>query len=118
MAEEDNVDGEEVGPEVGTGTFSFGNPEVAITSTYEGEWKLLDDGTRVRHGQGKQNGAESYDGAWVDGKMHGRGKYSFASGSRYVGNFSDNRMQGRGKYTWPNGSTYEGNWVDNRYVTM
>lgn len=61
MAEEDAE--VEVQPTTGVGKFLFGSVE-DVALTYNGEWKILEDGTKVRHGKGTQSGAESYDGSW------------------------------------------------------
>ena len=62
MAEED-AEVEVQAPETGVGKFLFGTVE-DIEQTYNGEWKMLKDGTKVRHGKGTQIGVESYEGSW------------------------------------------------------
>ena len=62
MAEED-AEVEVQAPETGVGKFLFGSVE-DVALTYNGEWKILEDGTKVRHGKGTQSGAESFDGMW------------------------------------------------------
>eukprot|EP00911_Craspedida_sp_UC1_P001797 UC1_evm1s1373 len=55
-----------------------------------------------------------YEGEWKDGKQHGRGKYTFASGNVYEGEWKDDKRTGRGKFTWPSGDVYEGEWKDGK----
>ena len=44
-----------------------------------------------------------YRGAWRFGRRHGRGVYSFASGSRYEGEWKDGQMVGWGVYITEDG---------------
>ena len=39
----------------------------------------------------------SYDGEWKNGKMHGRGTYYFADGSKYTGGFLIGERHGHGR---------------------
>ena len=50
-----------------------------------------------------------------NGKMHGRGKYTYASGDVYEGEFKDDKRNGRGKYTYASGDVYEGEYKDGNY---
>ena len=111
--------------ELGNGKFFFPN-----SGTYEGDFKewaveespedeVGDDEEkappkRVRHGKGTYSErGNTYTGDWVDDKMHGKGKFSYASKAEYEGDWVDNKYQGTGKYTWPDGSSYEVsfNWL-------
>lgn len=40
--------------------------------------------------------------------LHGKGKFTWASGVVYDGDFTYNKIEGEGKYFWPDGSTYIG----------
>ena len=51
-------------------------------------------------------------GDWVDGKMHGNGRYWYEDGGVYDGQWIDSKMHGRGVYTFANGNRYEGDWVE------
>jgi hypothetical protein len=54
-----------------------------------------------QHGQGKEiwnNGAETYEGEFVDGKKNGKGKFSWSDGSYYEGDFVDGLFEGYGTY--------------------
>lgn len=39
-----------------------------------------------------------YDGAWKDGKHHGRGKYVWPDGDSYEGDFHEDKIHGRGLF--------------------
>jgi hypothetical protein len=43
-------------------------------------------------------------GDWIDGKMHGWGKYFYADGGVYEGEWCDGKMHGKGVYVFPNGN--------------
>ena len=47
------------------------------------------------------------------GKMHGWGKYTYASnGQIYIGDFVNGVKRGNGKIIYPNGKIYEGKFVN------
>ena len=54
-----------------------------------------------------------YEGQLLNGKMHGQGTYTWASGTRHVGEFHNGKFTGRGTRAWANGNRYEGDWHDN-----
>ena len=56
--------------------------------------------------------ASVYEGEFKDGKIHGKGTLTLASGSKYVGDFKDGNEHGQGTYTNTNGSKYVGEWKD------
>lgn len=60
---------------------------------YIGE--VASDGT-TPNGFGKMNwtNGNSYDGAWLNGKMHGKGKYTFKDGKINEGDFVNGNFQG------------------------
>ena len=87
---------------------------------YKGEWK---DGKA--HGRGahvwfrdeKNDGASAsrfsasantYVGAFVDGKRHGHGVFSYADGAKYVGDFFEDQKHGQGVYAFEDGSAFRG----------
>ena len=43
----------------------------------------------------------TYEGEWRDGKMHGRGIYSWPNGDVFEGDWRNGKMHGRGIHTWP-----------------
>ena len=44
--------------------------------------------------------------------MHGKGIYTFKSGSKYVGNFAKNKPNGLGLFRYEDGQSYEGEFQD------
>mmetsp|Transcript_28451 Transcript_28451/g.62284 ORF Transcript_28451/g.62284 Transcript_28451/m.62284 type:complete len:157 (-) Transcript_28451:518-988(-) len=98
-------------PQEGEGAFLFPNG-----SRYEGKWQMK-DGAKQRHGQGVYTDTlegHTYEGEWLNDKMHGRGTFRYASNARYEGEFVNNQYHGHGIYTFPNGSFYEGPFEENQ----
>ncbi|XP_045909587.1 alsin-like isoform X3 [Micropterus dolomieu] len=65
------------------------------------------------------NKPDSYQGHWRDGKIHGFGKYKYASGEVYEGCFCDGQRHGygmlsSGKLTKTSSSVFLGQWVHDR----
>ncbi|XP_059199040.1 alsin-like isoform X2 [Centropristis striata] len=65
------------------------------------------------------NRADSYQGQWKDGKIHGFGKYKYASGEVYEGCFCDGQRHGygmlsSGKLAKKSSSVFIGQWVHDR----
>ena len=58
-----------------------------------------------------------YEGDFRDGKFHGKGTYSYVSGTnkgdKYVGEFKDNKIHGKGTYRYASGDKYIGEFKDN-----
>ncbi|XP_072310027.1 MORN repeat-containing protein 5 [Eucyclogobius newberryi] len=52
----------------------------------------------------------SYEGEEKYGRMHGKGKYTFPTGTQYVGETEDGVFHGKGVLHFPNGSKYEATW--------
>jgi hypothetical protein len=68
-------------------------------------------------GQGRMrwtNGDE-YDGEFLAGLMHGKGKFVSAYSGNYSGDYVRGRMEGRGLLTYPDGSRYEGEFAGNQF---
>jgi hypothetical protein len=74
-----------------------------------------------RHGYGAcewpshpGGGVASYVGQWQRGCMWGLGRLTRPSGDEYEGQLRDGRMHGRGRFTWATrgGRVYEGQWED------
>jgi hypothetical protein len=59
-------------------------------------------------------GNDVYEGDIVNGKAHGKGKYTSASGTVYEGDFVNDDFHGKGKITWNNGASYEGDFINNK----
>lgn len=65
---------------------------------------------------GSDDGMGEWSGPYdEEGRMHGKGTYTFDSGDVYVGEYVHDEMQGQGKYTWADGSSYEGGYLEGRY---
>lgn len=76
--------------------------------TYKGCW-LFDK----QHGWGLLTyKVDRYEGFWVNGVKHGRGKELDREGREYEGYFVNNLKCGRGILRYPDGSVYDGDWVD------
>eukprot|EP00051_Salpingoeca_urceolata_P001130 m.38839 g.38839 ORF g.38839 m.38839 type:complete len:483 (-) comp11213_c0_seq2:68-1516(-) len=104
---------------------------MADGSTYTGEWKdqkfhgvgefRTQDGTYyynghyedgLMHGSGfLKTNAGSYDGQFENNKMHGQGKFTYATGAEYVGNFEAGERVGEGTLSFPDGSSYRGQFA-------
>jgi hypothetical protein len=59
---------------------------------------------------------ERYEGEVRDGKLNGRGIYTFPSGDRYEGEFRDGKYNGRGVYTSKDGERLTGLWRDDSFI--
>eukprot|EP01062_Namystynia_karyoxenos_P028084 TRINITY_DN2134_c0_g1_i3.p1 TRINITY_DN2134_c0_g1~~TRINITY_DN2134_c0_g1_i3.p1 ORF type:complete len:1194 (+),score=488.42 TRINITY_DN2134_c0_g1_i3:93-3674(+) len=80
---------------------------------YEGD--LNGDGRRHGHGVLVWPNGNKYVGQWSDGKMTGRGVFTYGTeGDRYEGEFMDDKKHGRGCYTFANGNRYEGDFVNDK----
>ena len=55
---------------------------------------------------------ESYEGGFLNGNYHGKGKYTWFDGETYEGDFINDVRTGKGKFTWPNGKTYIGDFIN------
>jgi hypothetical protein len=67
---------------------------------------------RIKGGNGKND--EVYDGEWVQGKQHGRGRQTWSDGTHYDGEYQSDLRHGKGKETLPGGVVYDGEWADGR----
>ena len=69
----------------------------------------------LRHGEGVMTfpaGRTRYEGAFADGRPHGRGRLSYADGDAYEGEIADGQPHGRGVLTYDGGSRHEGTFED------
>ena len=57
-----------------------------------------------------------YNGAFQNGVIEGKGKTSFADGSKYEGTYVDGQRHGRGTFTSPEGIVEEREWAHGRLV--
>jgi hypothetical protein len=56
---------------------------------------------------------DKYEGTMVEGKMSGKGTYTWSEGTKYVGDFVDDMKVGKGVVTWTNGDKYVGDFSNN-----
>ncbi|MCQ2818644.1 MAG: hypothetical protein MJ252_15365 [archaeon] len=102
----------------GTGTFFYPNGNI-----YEGEYKQLTTGVKIREGKGKYiispsednpNGIERYEGDWKEDKMTGNGIYYYSNGEIYEGEWLNDMQHGKGTYKFANGTCYVGEWSEHK----
>ncbi|XP_071760174.2 ankyrin repeat and MYND domain-containing protein 1 [Centroberyx gerrardi] len=55
-----------------------------------------------------------YEGEFLDGLKHGRGKYTWENGEHYEGSFYKDYRHGEGLYCWPTGQKFIGKLYLNR----
>jgi len=95
----------------GPGILTWYNPDRTIHSVYQGNFV---DGKK--HGRGKNTfnshpDFQEYEGYFDEGIMQGRGKMVLRNGNVYVGDFNDDYMHGKGTMTFrEDNSRYEGDW--------
>ena len=53
------------------------------------------------------DGKYKYSGEWLNDRMHGSGKFTYASGTCYDGQWEHSEYQGTGTFSWPDGRRYE-----------
>lgn len=68
-------------------------------------------------GQGRMSwtNGDKYDGEFLAGLMHGKGKFISTYSGTYKGDYVRGRMEGRGVLTYPDGSRYEGEFIENQF---
>ena len=59
-----------------------------------------------------------YEGDFVDGKRHGKGKVVFSNGGSYEGDFVNGDFNGRGKLITPDGTVQEGQFKDGNFLGL
>ena len=75
---------------------------------YKGEFK-----NGLRFGNGVwQLGSEKYEGAYINDKRNGEGKYTWGGGSYYIGSFVEDLRHGYGEMNWDEDSYYKGEWFE------
>lgn len=82
------------------------------TEIYIGEYR---NGRINGRGVYTWSSGNTYDGEWRDGDYHGRGIYVWGeksewAGDRYEGEYRDGKRHGRGSHKFANGNHYEGEW--------
>ncbi len=58
-------------------------------------------------------GGTVYTGDFKDNDFHGKGNLSYGNGDKYVGDFRNMKREGFGKYMYKNGAIFEGKYVNN-----
>lgn len=78
---------------------------------YDGEFLV-----GLMHGKGKffSKYSGNYKGDFARGYMEGRGVLVYVDGARYDGEFVANQFQGKGKLIYPGGNAYEGDFESNK----
>lgn len=85
-------------------TEGFGRFEYSNGTIYEGQWKIVGNNVKVKHGEGTlthagttahEKGNEEYRGTWVEDKMEGYGVYKYTSGAIYSGEWRDGKHNGK-----------------------
>jgi hypothetical protein len=82
---------------------------------YEGQWML-----GKRHGRGKQiwpNGS-IYEGYWSEDKANGKGRLIHALGDVYEGQWLNDKASGQGVFIHREGSIYKGSWQNDKQVFL
>ncbi len=82
------------------------------SALYEGDYL-----NGMFHGKGKlvwRNG-NIYTGEFYEGLMHGHGKMKFGQGDVYIGSFKDGDWNGRGQLKYFAGDSYEGNFLNSEW---
>jgi MORN repeat len=85
----------------GKGTMRFADGRVFLGEYINGQ---------MIEGRMTYQDGSTYDGSWVDGMRHGRGKCVFTDDSIYEGEFREGEFHGHGKMSWSDGGWYEGEW--------
>lgn len=80
---------------------------------YEGAFK---DGRK--HGKGilKTRNNRTYEGDWINDKPHGFGINTFPNGKVYSGEFKNGRPIGPGQWTYSDGRTFSGTWINGSFI--
>jgi hypothetical protein len=85
---------------------------------YKGNWSNgTNNGYGVIHFASKLNfqsgvyNGNYYEGYFLDGLCHGKGKFVWEEGMQYIGDFYQNMRHGKGIYKTDSGYVYDGDWV-------
>ena len=57
-----------------------------------------------------------YVGEVKEGKLHGKGTYTYVNGDKYVGEYKDGEMNGQGTSSGGKGKTLKGQWKNGEFV--
>ncbi|XP_051930203.1 ankyrin repeat and MYND domain-containing protein 1-like [Hippocampus zosterae] len=83
----------------------FGVQEFLDGSKYEGEFV-----NGLKHGKGRYiwKSGEVYEGSFYQDYRHGDGMYCWPTGNKFIGKFYLNWREGYGKHIFPDGATFKG----------
>ncbi|XP_077440587.1 ankyrin repeat and MYND domain-containing protein 1-like [Vanacampus margaritifer] len=83
----------------------FGAQEFLDGSKYEGEFV-----NGLKHGKGRYTwkNEEFYEGSFYKDYRHGDGMYCWRTGNKFIGKFYLNWREGYGKHIFPDGATFKG----------
>lgn len=82
-------------------------------ATYVGD--LNAEGQLEGQGRMSWSNGDKYDGEFLAGLFHGKGKFVSGDSGTYDGDYAQGYMDGRGVLTYPDGSRYEGEFVANQF---
>jgi hypothetical protein len=75
----------------GQGRLTFLSEDSRNREEFEGQF----ENEEIVHGRYVSETGDSYDGDWLDGRSHGKGKYRFVDGEEYEGDWKDGKMHGK-----------------------
>jgi hypothetical protein len=78
--------------------------------TYVGYWE-----NSQKEGSGilfDKNFSPTYEGGFLKGLKHGKGRYCFKNGDVYEGGFFEDKKHGKGTYTWKSGGSWSGPYAN------
>jgi len=84
-----------------------------LTGAYEGG---CNEKNETASGHGEAKGADSYVGTFVNGRLDGKGVYTWENGARLDGTFKADKAEGPGVYVSAKGVRYEGPFQDGKLV--
>ena len=93
-------------------SFTGRKKETFSDGVYEGDYV-----NGYRHGKGKMilNNGIVYEGDFVEDKCQGKGKLVLANGASYEGDFVNDYFNGKGKLVYENGDVYEGDYFEDKW---
>lgn len=84
-----------------------------LRGSYEGD---CNERNEIANGHGEARGADRYVGNFVDGRLDGKGVYTWENGARLEGTFKADKADGPGMYVSANGVRYEGPFHNGKLV--
>ena len=90
------------------------NPEVNYWTPVDQYVGGIQDGKLSGKGTYSFTNGDKYVGGFEAGKKHGQGTLTYPDGEKYVGEYKDGLSNGQGTYTWNNGNKYVGEFKDDK----